>query len=286
LSGGFAPGTLVLVATPIGNLDDLSPRSIASMRDADLICCEDTRRTGRLLQHAGITGARLAVANVHTERDCIDRMLAVLGDGGIVAVVTDAGTPGISDPGEVLVRAAIEAGHEVAAVPGPAAVVVALVTSGLPTERFVFDGFLPRSGRERGERIGEVAVERRTTVLYEAPHRMGRTLADLAEACGSDRPVAIARELTKLHETTWRGTLGEAAGRPGADAPIGEHVIVIGGAPDAPVPDADAIAAAAATALAAGLTPRDAASSLAASLGIGRRVAYDAVLDARKRTSP
>lgn len=286
MSGGFPPGTLVLVATPIGNLADLPPRAVATLAAADLVCCEDTRRTGRLLQHAGVTARRLAVTNAHTESERTGQVLAVLADGGIVAVVSDAGTPGVSDPGEVLVRAALDAGFEVSAVPGPAAAITALVTSGLPTDRFVFEGFLPRSGRERTDRLAEVAAERRTTVLYEAPHRITRTLADLLAVCGAERRVAISRELTKLHETIWRGTLGDAAGRPGAEDPIGEFVVVLEGAPEPPPAGADDVATAAARALAAGLSPRDAAARVAGELGIPKRQAYDAVLAARAASTP
>ena len=224
------PARLVLVATPIGNLGDLSPRAVEALSSAALICCEDTRRTGRLLQAAGVAAKRLAVCNEHTERRCVDDVLAVLGDGGDVAVVTDAGTPGISDPGELLVRAALDAGYEVSTVPGPAAVIAALVGSGLPTARFVFEGFLPRSGAERRRRLAEIAAEQRTVVLYEAPHRVVRTIADLIEVCGPDRPVAVARELTKLYETIVRGTLGSIE----LGEPRGEYVIVLGGAPADP----------------------------------------------------
>jgi 16S rRNA (cytidine1402-2'-O)-methyltransferase len=282
VSGGFAPGTLVLVATPIGNLSDLPPRATEALAAADLVCCEDTRRTGKLLKHAGIVVRRLAVVNAHTEAERVGQVLAVLADGGTVAVVTDAGTPGISDPGEVLVRAAIDAGFDVSAVPGPAAAIVALITSGLPTSRFVFEGFLPRSGRERGERLAEIAAERRTTVLYEAPHRITRTISDLLDTCGPDRRVAIGRELTKLHEETWRGPLGEAASRPGAADPIGEFVVVLEGAPAPPPADAASIDAATERALAAGLSARDAAAAVAAQLGIPKRQAYDAVLVRRR----
>ena len=222
-----AGGRLVLVATPIGNLGDLSPRAVEALRAAVLVCCEDTRRTGRLLQHAGVAAPRLAVCNEHTERGRIAEVLATLGDGGDVAVVTDAGTPGISDPGERLVRAAVDAGFEVTSVPGPAALVTALVTSGLATGRFAFEGFLPRSGPARRDRLAELATERRTIIVYEAPHRVLRTLADLATALGEDRPVAVARELTKLWETVVRGTLGDITRDLGE--PRGEYVLVIAG---------------------------------------------------------
>jgi 16S rRNA (cytidine1402-2'-O)-methyltransferase len=274
-------GRLVLVATPIGNLGDLSPRAVEALRRAVLLCCEDTRRTGRLLQHAGVAGPRLAVCNEHTERARIAEVLAVLGDGGDVAVVTDAGTPGISDPGERLVRAAVDAGYEVTSVPGPTAFVTALVTSGLTTGRFVFEGFLPRSGPARRDRLAELAAERRTIVVYEAPHRVLATVTDLAAALGEDRPVAVARELTKLWETVVRGTLGSVRREIGE--PRGEYVLVIAGAPDASAPpDDDVIRAALRAELAAGATTRDAASAVARRLGVPKRVVYDlAVTESR-----
>jgi 16S rRNA (cytidine1402-2'-O)-methyltransferase len=267
-----SPGRLVLVATPIGNLGDLSPRAVQALADAGLVCCEDTRRTGRLLQHAGIRAARLAVCNEHTELARLGEVLAVLGEGRDVAVVTDAGTPGISDPGERLARAVLDAGYEVTAVPGPAAVVQALVTSGLPAGRFVYEGFLPRSGRARRDRLAELATEHRTIVIYEAPHRVLRTVADLAAALGADRPVTVARELTKLHETMVRGVLGDVD----LGEPRGEYVLVVAGAPvDDRAPDEATVREAVRAELAAGASRRDAAAVVAGRLGVPRRVAYD-----------
>ncbi|MET0460248.1 MAG: 16S rRNA (cytidine(1402)-2'-O)-methyltransferase [Ilumatobacteraceae bacterium] len=267
-----SPGRLVLVATPIGNLGDLSPRAVQALTEAGLVCCEDTRRTGRLLHHAGVRAARLAVCNEHTELARLGEVLTVLGDGHDVAVVTDAGTPGISDPGERLARAVLDAGYEVTAIPGPAALVQALVTSGLPAGRFAYEGFLPRSGTARRERLAELATERRTIVLYEAPHRVVRTLADLAAALGADRPVTVARELTKLHETILRGVLGDVD----LGTPRGEYVLVVGGAPvDDRVPGEDVVRDAVRAELAAGSSRRDAAAAVAARLGVARRVAYD-----------
>lgn len=269
------PGRMVLVATPIGNLGDLSPRAVEALVGATLICCEDTRRTGRLLQHAGLRDRRLAIANEHTERSRIGEVLEVLAAGGDVALVTDAGTPGISDPGERLVRAVLDAGYEVTTVPGPTALVSALVASGLPTGRFAFEGFLPRAGRARTDRLAELANERRTLVIYEAPHRVLRTLADLAAALGPDRPVVVARELTKLHETVVRGSLGDIE----LGTPRGEYVLVVAGAPDVlDAPDDDAIRAALRAERATGASTRDAASAVARRLGVPRRVAYDLAL--------
>jgi 16S rRNA (cytidine1402-2'-O)-methyltransferase len=274
IGGPDRRGRLVLVATPIGNLGDLSPRAVAVLASAALVCCEDTRRTGRLLAHAGVSAARLAVANDHTERARIDEVLAVLAGGGDVAVVTDAGTPGIADPGERLVRAAIEGGHQVLAVPGPAAVVAALILSGMPTQRFVMEGFLPRRGRERSDRLAEIAGERRTIVLYEAPHRLRRTLDDLVAALGRDRPVAVSRELTKLHEETWRGTLADAAVRATTMEPRGEHVLVVAGAPPVAEPDDDGIRAALADRTAAGDDRKTAIARVVADLGVPKRRVY------------
>jgi 16S rRNA (cytidine1402-2'-O)-methyltransferase len=266
-----AAGTLWLVATPIGNLGDLPPRAIEVLDAAALVCCEDTRRTGKLLHHAGIRAERLAVTNEHTEYHRIDEVLRTLGEGGDVAVVTDAGSPGISDPGERLVRAAIDAGFNVSAVPGPAAVTVALTLSGLPTGRYVFEGFLPRSGRERRRRLTQLGDEPRTIVLYEAPHRIARTLADLADALGADRPAAVCRELTKMYEETRRGTLGSLD----IGDPRGEYVIVVAGRPvdDGPVDD-DTIRSALHIRLEAGHSKKESITLVATELGVAKRRVY------------
>ena len=268
-------GTLVLVSTPIGNLGDLAPRAIEALAGAALICCEDTRRTGKLLAHAGIRGVPMAVTNEHTEHGRIAEVLDLLAAGRTVAVVTDAGTPGISDPGERLVRAAIDAGHVVSAVPGPAAFTMALVVSGLPTSRFVMEGFLPRSGAERTRQLADVARETRTVVLYEAPHRVLRTITELREVCGPERPVVLARELTKLHEEVWHGRLADAVEHLVAREPRGEYVIVLGAAPAADPPDDDAIRAALLAALADGHTRSDAVATVVTSLGVAKRRVYD-----------
>jgi 16S rRNA (cytidine1402-2'-O)-methyltransferase len=266
---------LVLVGTPIGNLGDLSPRAVEALRGADAICCEDTRRTGRLLQHAGVPHRPLVVVNDHTELAATEGVVARLAAGERVAVVTDAGMPGISDPGERLVRAVLDAGFAVEVVPGPSAGITALVVSGLPTGRFVFEGFLPRKGADRGRRIAEVAAESRTVVLYEAPHRLARTLADLAAACGADRPLTVGRELTKLHEEHWRGSLGESLAWVSDHEPRGELVLVLAGAaPEAPASAAD-IEGAVRARLDAGDSARDAAAAVAVELGVPKRAAYE-----------
>lgn len=271
---GSARGRLVLVGTPIGNLGDLTPRAVEALAAADLVCCEDTRRTGRLLQHAGIRARELRVVNDHTEGRVVDDVVARVGRGEVVAVVSDAGMPGISDPGEQLVAAVAAAGHPIEVVPGPSAAVTALVASGLPAGRFAFEGFLPRKGSGRTERLAVVASERRTSVLYEAPHRLARTLADLAAVCGGERRVVLARELTKLHEEVWRGTLAEATEHVADVEPRGEYVLVLDGAPaPAEVTDAD-IVEALARARSAGASTRDAIAEVVAELGVAKRRVY------------
>ena len=268
-------GALVLVATPIGNLGDLSARAVEELGRADAVACEDTRRTGRLLAHVGVRAPVLLVVNDHTEAGAVGDVLTRLDRGERVVVVSDAGMPGISDPGERLVAAAAAAGHTVEVVPGPSAALAGLVASGLPTGRFVFEGFLPRKGSGRTERLAAVASERRTVVLYEAPHRLARTLADLVGVCGPTRRVALARELTKLHEELWRGNLSGAVARCAEVEPRGEYVVVLDGAPAPAVADDDAIRAALAEARGAGASTRDAVSEVAAALGVGRRRVYD-----------
>jgi 16S rRNA (cytidine1402-2'-O)-methyltransferase len=270
-------GTLVLVSTPIGNLGDLSPRAISTLQASSLILCEDTRHSGKLLSHAGISGVRLAVCNEHTEAERGREVLSLLDAGETVTLVTDAGTPGISDPGSRLVRVVLDAGHDVSAVPGPAAFVMALVISGFDTARFVFEGFLPRSGRERTTRLSAIASEPRTTVMYEAPHRVERTVKDLAESCGGDRAVALARELTKLYESVWRGTLDDAAVHLATTPPRGEYVVVLQGAPPRGDVSDDEIRSALNRAL-EGNTRKDAVAAVVGQLDVPKRRVYDLAL--------
>jgi 16S rRNA (cytidine1402-2'-O)-methyltransferase len=271
-------GALVLVATPIGNLGDLAPRAVEALRSADVIACEDTRHSRKLLDHAGIQPKRLLAVHAHNEAEAAARLVGEMQAGRTVAFITDAGTPGISDPGERLVAACVAAGVDVELVPGPSAVIAALVLSGLPTSRFCFEGFLPRKGRERAEALGALASEPRTTVLYEAPHRLAPTVADLAEACGGDRRIAIARELTKKFEDVWRGTLGDAVERAQRMEARGEHVLVVEGASEPPPASDDDVDAAVRRRLDAGLSVRDAAAEVASTLGIPKRVAYQAAV--------
>jgi 16S rRNA (cytidine1402-2'-O)-methyltransferase len=266
------------VGTPIGNLGDISPRAVEALTTADVIAAEDTRRTRPLLTAMGIpAGGRLVSFHGPHEAELAARLVKrIVERGERLACVTDAGMPGISDPGERLVTAALAAGVAVEVVPGPSAALAALVLSGLPTARFVFDGFLPRKGRQRAARLAELAAEQRTVVLFEAPHRLEATLGDLAAALGPDRPVAVAREITKRFETVWRGTLGEAATSGERPEARGEQVIVIG--PAAPVPsqepDDEAIEGALRAELAGGASTRDAAAVVANRLGVTRRRAY------------
>jgi 16S rRNA (cytidine1402-2'-O)-methyltransferase len=276
---------LVLVATPIGNLGDLSPRAQDVLAGADLICCEDTRRTRVLLSAMGIPaggphGDRLMSLHAHNERARLERVAACVAGGGVVAVVSDAGTPGISDPGSVLVSALAAAGQSVSVVPGPSSVVAALVVSGLPTDRFCVEGFLPRKGAERRQRIAAVMSDQRTTVVLEAPGRVAATLRDLAEVDG-DRPVAVVRELTKVYEEVWRGSAADAASVFSEQGIRGEVVLVVGGAPPPdPASDGD-IEAAVRRRLALGDGPRQVSAALAGELGVARRTIYDTALRLR-----
>jgi 16S rRNA (cytidine1402-2'-O)-methyltransferase len=268
-------GRLVLVGTPIGNLGDLSARAEATLREADVVCCEDTRHSRKLFSHVGIAPKRLVAVHEHNEVEMGTAIAGWVLDGRVVAVITDAGMPGISDPGERIVAAVAAAGGVVEVVPGPSAALAALVGSGLPTARFCFEGFLPRKGQERSRRLAAIGAEERTTVLFEAPNRVAATLADLMTACGPDRRVSIARELTKRFEEHWRGSLAEALGHVGTKEPMGEHVLVVEGA--APAPDGeDEVEQAVAAAIAAGLSVRDAAARAADELDIPRNRAYKA----------
>ena len=281
-------GGIVLVGTPLGNLGDLSPRAVRALAEADVIACEDTRVTRKLLSHAGITGRHLVAMHGHNEAAAAAELVARAEAGAVVAVVTDAGMPAISDPGTRVVAAAAEAGVAVEVVPGPSAPVAALVLSGLPTDRFVFEGFLPRKGGERGARLAAIAAEPRTVVLLESPHRVPATLGNLLSACGPERRVAVARELTKLHEEVWRGTLAGAVEWMDSATPRGEYVIVVGPAPEAHIEvggaavDDSAIAAAVAARLAAGDAPKAAVAAVTAALGVPRRRVYDVTVALRK----
>ena len=277
-------GALVLVATPIGNLGDMSQRAIDALKQAEIICCEDTRHSGKLLSHFGVSGKKLIVINEHTEYDAREEIVGFVASGKTVALITDAGTPGISDPGERLVVAVINAGLQVSAIPGPSALTMALVISGLPTSRFVFEGFLPRSGADRTERLAMTATESRTIVLYEAPHRLIKTLSDLTTACGAVRRVVVARELTKLHEEIWRGTLQDANMYFSTTEPRGEFVIILEPAkPPAPPTDEELVEAIRAE-IAKGVSRKDSAARVSARFGIAKRHVYELALQLRDDT--
>lgn len=267
-------GQLILVATPIGNLGDISERMKQVLEQADLIACEDSRHSGRLVKHMGITSPKYIVVNDHTERDACNGIVEAIMGGKTVALITDAGTPGISDPGSVVVQAVIAAGLSVTAVPGPAALIMALVISGIPTTRFVFEGFLPRSGRDRAERLADIASEMRTVIFYEAPHRIARTLSDLATACHPDRLIAVTRELTKMHEEVWRGSVSEAALHFATVEAMGEFVVVLAAA-EAPLPaDEDLIKEALVHEFSTGLSTRDAVDAVVKKTSAPKRVVY------------
>jgi 16S rRNA (cytidine1402-2'-O)-methyltransferase len=229
-------GRLQVVATPIGNLADLSERARAALAAADVIAAEDTRHTGALLKALGIS-TPLVSLHEHNESQRTPALLSRLAAGECVALVSDAGTPLLSDPGFELVQRAAQAGHEVSAIPGASAITAALTVAALPTERFCFEGFLPARERERRATLAALAHEPRTLVFFEAPHRIVAALADMAAELGADRQGVVARELTKVHETVYRGTLGELAARAGEDANLarGEITLVVqGAAPAAP----------------------------------------------------
>ena len=266
-------GTLYLVATPIGNLGDFSPRAAATLGEADFIAAEDTRVSMKLLNHLGL---RKPLVSYHQHNRftagpaILERLLA----GESCALVTDAGTPAVSDPGEDLVRLCAKSGVEVISIPGCCALVSALAVSGLPTGRFAFEGFLPASGRERRERLSELAGEGRTAILYEAPHRLRATLDDLLAVLG-DRPLALCRELTKLHEETRRTTLSQASAYYREHEPRGEFVLVLGGA--VTLDDGAAMVLAR---RAAGERMKDAVRQVSAETGLARNELYEAALKA------
>ncbi len=227
------PGTLYVVGTPIGNLEDMTFRGVRILQTVDLIAAEDTRHTGKLLQHFQVTAPQLSYHD-HNSTSRIPELLELLRSGKVIAIVTDAGMPGISDPGYELVKACVEAGITVVPIPGASAVITALCAAGLPTDRFVFEGFLPTKEGERRDRLEFLKSEVRTIILYEAPHRLRQTLQDLAAALG-ERQIVLARELTKLHEEFWRGKIVEAIAHYKERQPQGEYTLVVAGlAPSQP----------------------------------------------------
>jgi 16S rRNA (cytidine1402-2'-O)-methyltransferase len=270
-------GHFYIVSTPIGNLTDMTYRAVEVLRAADRILAEDTRRTGILCRRYEIT-TRLVSAHEHNENARIEAVLGWLEAGEDVALVSDAGTPLVSDPGARLVAAVVAAGHGVVPVPGPSAVLAALVASGLPAEPFTFFGFLERSGRGRSDRLDELATLPHTAVVYESPARLVALLDDLAERSGGARQVVVARELTKLHEEVVRGTLEEVAEYYRESGVRGEVAVVLAGAPPSSAAvDEEAAAALAAALLGEGGRPSVVAREVSRRLGLARNVAYEIV---------
>lgn len=277
------PGILYLVPTPIGNLSDLSPRAVDTLSQADFIAAEDTRVTLKLLNHFSIKKSMVAYYRHNTAAGG-QAILKRLLEGETCALVSDAGTPAVSDPGEELVRLCVEYGVEVVALPGPCALTTALSVSGLPTGRFSFEGFLAMNKKNRRDHLNSLKNETRTMIFYEAPHKLLTTLQDLAELFGPDRPVALCRELTKLHEEVIRTTLGEAVARYTGQTPKGEFVLVVAGAEsvaeEAPDPD-DALAQVNALRR-EGVSLKDAVRQVADSMGLKRNLLYSMAVESDK----
>ena len=292
-AGSATGGVLFVVATPIGNLGDITLRALEVLQEVPLIAAEDTRHTRRLLDHHAIT-TRMTSYHARSAAGRTIALLQHLRGGADLALVTDAGTPSVSDPGGELVTAWAAEGGTVVPVPGASAVLAAVAGSGMAGPRWAFEGFLPRSGRERRERLARIAADDRGTILYEAPTRVAATLRDLVEACGPDRPAAVCRELTKLHESIVRGSLGELAETAGSGGSIparGEFAIVVGdwhGARPADAADEATVLAAAraevGALVAAGVARGDAARRVATTTGLPRRSLYG--LDASQQDDP
>ena len=274
-------GTLYVVATPIGNMADITLRAIRVLGEVDVIAAEDTRTTRKLLSHHGI---RTPLVSYHDHNETLrtPELLKRLQSGESVAVVSEAGTPSISDPGYRLIEASIAAGVKVEPIPGASALLAAIVVAGLPADSFVFEGFLPRRASERKSRLAGLVAEKRTIVFFESPHRLDSSLADMVEAFGGDRRVALCRELTKLHEEVRRDTLGKLAAAVQRTPVKGEIVIVVDGARDAE-PDFDAALAEALERIGSGESVREATRSVAEQRGVPRRALYDRVLTERDK---
>jgi 16S rRNA (cytidine1402-2'-O)-methyltransferase len=271
------PGTLILCATPIGNLGDLSERAIEALSHADVIFAEDTRRTAKLLNHIGVS-VPMKSFHAHNERSRMTELTDHLDSGDRVILVSDAGMPVISDPGRSAVDAAVAAGAVISVIPGPSAVVAALAVSGFDGDRFVFEGFLPRKGKSRAAVVELIAQEERTVVFFSAPARVAKDLARLAELTASDRRVVLARELTKLHEEIWRGTVGEAVMHwGGIETTRGEFTVVIEGASRVE-PSIDAAVDAVKHLIDQGFTTSDAVRQIAKSAGVSRRELYGVII--------
>lgn len=282
-SNGDRPGQIVLAATPIGNLSDASQRLRDLLASADIVAAEDTRRAHHLAQGLGVKITGTVVSHhEHNERESTGELLAAARDGALVAVMTDAGMPLVSDPGYRLVSTAAAEGVDVTCAPGPSAVTTALALSGLPTDRFAFEGFLPRKEGERARLLGELARDARTLVFFESPRRLGTSLASLQETFGGDRPACVARELTKLHEEIARGSLAELVEWAGSKEMRGEIVIVTGGATAAPDTDTAGQVADVEVLVASGTRLKEAVNTVAAARGVPKRGLYEALLASRQ----
>lgn len=275
MSAVGATGVLYLVATPIGNLEDMTFRAVAILKSVSAIAAEDTRHTGRLLQHFQIATPQVSF-HEHNQRQRCGQLVPRLQAGESIALVSDAGTPGISDPGYEFVRACIAANIAVVPIPGATAAIAGLIASGLPSDRFAFEGFLPAKAKDRRARLERCQRETRTLIFYEAPHRLLDTLQAMADCFGSDRPLALARELTKVHEEFWRGTLVAAMEYLQQRPPRGEFVLILGGAPASETPTLTAaeLKAELQDLLAQGLSRSQASRQLAQVTGLPRREIY------------
>ncbi len=274
------PGHLYVVGTPLGNLEDMTFRAVRILQSVDLIAAEDTRHTGKLLQHFQITTPQISY-HEHNRQSRLGEVLHHLQERQhSVALVSDAGMPGISDPGYELVAACVEANVPVVPIPGPTAAMTALCVSGQPTDRFVFEGFLPLKGSSRTARLEAIQREERTVILYEAPHKLVKTLADLRERLGPDRPITLGRELTKRFEEFWRGTLEEALAHYQAEAPKGEFTVVIQGAPQGEISlSDDALRTELERLIHQGLSRADASRQLAQATGQPKKRIYQLSLE-------
>ena len=281
-SGIAGPGRIVLAATPIGNAGDASARLVELLATADIVAAEDTRRLHRLVQNLGVTVAgRVISYHEHNEAAKTAELLDAVRAGKTMVMVTDAGMPSVSDPGFRLVEGAVAAGLTVTAAPGPSAVLTALALSGLPTDRFCFEGFLPRKAGERASRLADLAAERRTMVFFEAPHRLEAMLRAMRERFGAERRIAVCRELTKTYEEVIRGTVGELLLWAEANEIRGEIAVVLGGAPEqAPGTPEDHVAAVNAL-VSQGIRLKEAVAAVAEDARVSKRELYSAVLAAR-----
>ncbi|SEJ36792.1 16S rRNA (cytidine(1402)-2'-O)-methyltransferase [Demequina mangrovi] len=274
-------GRIVLAATPIGNVDDASARLRTALETADIVAAEDTRRVRDLASRLGVRiGGALVAHHDHNEQASAAELVARAGGGETILVVSDAGMPAVSDPGFRVVAAAVAAGVEVSVLPGPSAALAALALSGLPTDRFCFEGFLPRRPGERSGRLASLALEERTMIFFEAPHRLAATLDAMAEALGAERAAAVSREITKTYEETRRGTLSDLAAWAKADEPRGEIVVTVAGR-TAGAPTVEALVAEVLARVEAGERAKAAVADVASTAGVPSRELYAAVLAAR-----